>query len=222
MRVALLGGTGDIGEGIALRLARDTDHEVVVGSRDAEKAERRAAEYVERLDERGQEVAVEGAGNPAATAGADVVVVSVPPEYAVSTVETVADDLDATDVLVCPATRMDRDGDGFHYDRPDAGSVAESVAAAAPAAVPVVGAFQNVAAGALTDLDRALESDVVVTGDDAEAKETVAGLVEDVDGLRALDAGALANSAEVEAITPLLINLAMNNDGLHDLGIRFQ
>ncbi|WP_336000464.1 NADPH-dependent F420 reductase [Halorientalis halophila] len=222
MRVALLGGTGDIGEGIALRLARDADHEVHIGSRDAEKAERRAAEYVELLGDRGHDVVVSGHGNQAATAAADVVVVSVPPEYAASTVEAVAEDLDEGDVLVCPATQMDRDEDGFHYDPPSAGSVAEAVAAAAPAGVPVVGAFQNVAAGALTDLDNDLEVDVVMTGDDADAKETIRGLVEAIDGIRALDGGGLANSSEVESITPLLINLAMNNDGMHDLGVRFQ
>jgi NADPH-dependent F420 reductase len=222
MRVALLGGTGDIGEGIALRLARDTDHEVVIGSRDAEKAERRAGEYVELLGERGHDVDVEGYGNEEAAASATVVVASVPPEYAPSTVETVADELDDGDVLVCPATQMDRDADGFHYDQPAAGSVAEAVAAAAPDDVPVVGAFQNIAAGALTTLDNDLDVDVVLTGDDADAKATVGDLVADVDGLRALDAGALANSPEVEAITPLLINLAMNNDGMHDLGVRFQ
>ncbi|WP_254533188.1 NADPH-dependent F420 reductase [Natrinema gelatinilyticum] len=222
MRVALLGGTGDIGEGIALRLARDTDHEVVIGSRDAEKAERRAGEYVELLGERGHDVAIEGYSNSEATATSDVVVASVPPEYAVGTVETVADDLDDGDVLVCPATQMDRDGDGFHYDPPAEGSVAEAVAAAAPDGVPVVGAFQNVAAGALTNLGNDLAADVILTGDSADAKATVGDIVEAIDGLRALDAGGLANSPEVEAITPLLINLAMNNDGMHDLGVRFQ
>ena len=58
--------------------------------------------------------------------------------------------------------------------------------------------------------------------DDEEATATVRELTEEIEGLRALDGGALANSAEVESITPLLINLAMNNDGMHDLGVRFQ
>lgn len=222
MRIALLGGTGDIGEGIALRLARDTDHEVVIGSRNAEKAERRAGEYVELLGERDHDVVVEGDGNSEATATANVVVVSVPPEYAAGTVETVADDLDDGDVLLCPATQMARDADGFHYDPPAEGSVAEAVAAAAPDGIPVVGAFQNVAAGALTDLDNDLAADVILTGDDADAKATVGEIVEAIDGLRAFDAGSLANSPEVEGITPLLINLAMNNDGMHDLSVRFR
>jgi NADPH-dependent F420 reductase len=99
--------------------------------------------------------------------------------------------------------------------------VAELAADTASDDVPVIGAFQNLAAGALSDLDRDLDLDVVVTGDDDDAKRTVLNLVSDLDGLRSLDGGALSNSAEVESITPLLINLAMNNDGMIDLGVRF-
>lgn len=220
MRIALLGGTGDIGEGLALRLARDTTHEVVVGSRTAEKAEAAHAAYVDRL---GEDLSAElsSGENPEAAAGADVVVACVPPYHASDTVEAVADELDAETVLVSPAVGISRDDEGFHYDAPPHGSVAEVVADAAPADVPVVGAFQNLAAGALTDLEHELGFDVVVTGDDDEAKATVAELAAEIDGLRALDGGALANSAEVEAMTPLLINLAMENDGMHDLGVSF-
>jgi len=125
-------------------------------------------------------------------------------------------------VLVSPAVQMARDAAGFHYDPPEGGTVAESIAAAAPDGVPVVGAFQNLAAGALSDLDNDLAADVIVTGDDEDAKATVRALAEDIDGLRALDGGPLANTGVVESVTPLLINLAMNNDGMHDLGVRFQ
>ena len=221
MEIALLGGTGDIGEGLALRWARDTDHSVIIGSRKPEKATSRADEYQTRLTERGVEHDVEGHGNEEAAARAEVVVVSVPPQYASDTVEAVAPALDDGDVLVSPAVRMTRDADGFHYDPPEAGTVAETIAAVAPAGVPVVGAFQNLAAGALSDLDNELAADVVVTGDD-EAKGVVQSLAEDIDGIRALDGGALANTGVVESITPLLINLAMNNEGMHDLTVQFR
>ena len=58
-------------------------------------------------------------------------------------------------------------------------------------------------------------------GDDDDAKTTVADLAEGIEGLRALDAGGIANAPEIEALTPLLINVAQHNDGLHDLGIEF-
>lgn len=222
MRIALLGGTGDIGEGLAVRWARDTDHTVHIGSRDPEKAADRAADYREELTDRGFEVDITGSGNEAAAAKADVVVVSVPPQYAADTVETVADGLSEDDIVVSPAVAMDRDEAGFHYDRPSSGSVAEEIAAATPDEVPVVGAFQNLAAGALTDLDNELDYDVVVTGDDPEAREAIQSLAEEIVGIRALIGGPLSVSGEIEGITPLLINLAMNNDGMHDLGVKFQ
>lgn len=221
MEIALLGGTGDIGEGLALRWARDTDHTVHIGSRKPEKAESRAADYRDLLDERGHDFDIEGSGNEDAASDADVVVVSVPPEYVTGTVEAVADSLQEDAILVSPAVSMARDKAGFHYDKPEAGSVAEVIAEAAPAANPVVGAFQNLAAGALSNLENELDYDVVVTGDDADAKSTVADLGSEIEGIRALSGGPLATSAEVESITPLLINLAMNNDGMHDLGVSF-
>ena len=222
MEIALLGGTGDIGEGLALRWARDSDHSVIVGSRESDRAERKADEYYSALKEAGVTPDVAGYSNETAAELADVVVVSVPPEYATSTVEAVAPGLGEGDVLVSPAVQMARDSAGFHYDPPAAGTVAEAIEAAAPDDVPVVGAFQNLAAGALSDLDNDLDADVVVTGDDGDAKRTVRRLAEDIDGLRALDGGPLANSDVVESVTPLLINLAMNNEGMHDLGVRFR
>ena len=222
MRVALLGGTGDIGEGLALRWAHDTDHEIVVGSRNREKGESRAADYRDYLNKRGVGADISGMGNASAAAGSHIVVASVPPAYAADTIENVRDDLSGDTVVVSPAVAMERDESGFHYDTPEAGSVAEAVAAATPKEVPVVSAFQNLAAGALTDLDRELDLDVVVSADDDDAKGVLIGLAEEIDGIRALDAGALANSAEIESITPLLINLAMNNDGMHDLGVQFR
>jgi reduced coenzyme F420:NADP oxidoreductase (EC 1.6.99.-) len=98
----------------------------------------------------------------------------------------------------------------------DAGSVTAIVADAAPEGISVVGAFHNLAAGRLSDLDSDLGIDTLVIAEDSDAKATVSGLAEDITGLRALDAGGLANAAEIESMTPLLINVAMNNDGLHD------
>jgi len=87
--------------------------------------------------------------------------------------------------------------------------------------VPVVGAFHNLAAGRLADPDADLDWDVPIVADDNAAAETVASLAADVNGLRPLRAGGLDNAAEVESLTPLLINLAMHNEGMHDLGVKF-
>jgi len=221
MRIALLGGTGDIGEGLALRWAYDTDHEVVIGSRDPDKARAKAEEYETELSSRGVDRKINGFENAMAADRARVVVLAVPAYHATDTVEAVADSLDDGTILVTPATGMQRDDDGFHYNRPGAGSVTQLVANAAPEDVSVVGAFHNLAAGRLADLDADLGIDTLLVADDPDAKDLVHLLADDIEGLRPLDAGGLANAAEIESLTPLLINVAMHNDGLHDLGVRF-
>ena len=220
MRIALLGGTGDIGKGLALRWGRDTDHGIVLGSRDPEKARSAADEYEATLESRGVETKITGFVNEMAADRADVAVLAVPAYHLTDTVETVAAKLDDT-VLVTPAVGMKRDEEGFHYNPPPGGSVSSLAADAAPDDVPVVGAFHNLAAGGLTDLDTEFDWDTPVFGDDEDAKATVMELADEIEGLRPLDVGGLANASEGEALTPLLINLASQNDGLHDLGVKF-
>jgi len=222
MRIALLGGTGDLGEGLALRWAFHTNHDVVIGSRDPDDAHAAADAYAETVAAHGRDVKITGFENGMAADRADVVVLAVPPYHVADTVEAVAGSLGSDDVVVTPAAGMQRDEDGFHAHLPSAGSVTALVAAAAPDDVPVVGALHSLPAGRLSDLEADLEIDALLVGDDERAKDVVAGLIEDVDGLRALDVGGLANAAEVESLTPLLINLARNNDDLHDPGVSFR
>ena len=222
MRIALLGGSGDIGEGLALRFGRDTNHDIVIVSREPEKAREAAESYEAELDDRGVDAKLTGFENEMAADRADVVVLAVPPYHVADTVDSVADSLGEDDIIVSPATGMQRDEEGFHYHRPEAGSVTALAAGAAPDSVPVVGAFHNLAAGRLADLDAELGIDTLVIGEDEAAKATVSSLAEDIDGLRAIDAGGIANAPEIESVTPLLINVGMHNDGLDDLGVRFE
>lgn len=222
MEIAILGGTGDFGEGLAVRWAADAAHTVVVGSREAERASEAAARYDRRLDQSDEDGTIMGAVNPAAAGRADVVVCSVPAYHLADTVSSVADHLAPGTVLVSPAVGMKRDDDGAHYNRPGAGSVTALAANAAPEGVSVVGAFHNLPAPRLKQLDRELSADTLVVGDDDNAVRTVVGLAEDIRGLRAYRAGPLANAAEVEALSPLLINLATYNVDLDHAVIRFE
>ncbi|WP_049986368.1 NADPH-dependent F420 reductase [Halobellus rufus] len=222
MRIALLGGTGDLGNGLALRLAAYTNHDVVIGSRDPDAAHDAADAYQATLSERGRDVKVTGFENAMAADRADVVVLAVPPYAVTDVVDAVASGLHADDVLVAPAAGMRRDDDGFRAHLPSAGSVTALVADAAPDDVGVVGAFHSIPAGRLADLDADLGIDTLLVGDDDRAKRVVSGIVDDVDGLRALDAGGLANAAEVESLTPLLLNVARENDGMRDVGVSFR
>ncbi|KZN24652.1 NADPH-dependent F420 reductase [Haladaptatus sp. R4] len=222
MRISLLGGTGDIGQALALRWAFDTDHEIVIGSRDPAKARAKAEEYETELDSLGVSRSINGFKNGMAAERGDIVVLAVPPFHIRDTVESVADRLDDVDVLVTPAVGMNRDDSGFHYKPPKVGSITELVADTAPDGIPVVGAFHGLSADRLADLELDIEQDTLIVGDDEDAKEMIRRLAEEIEGLRALDAGGIANSAEVESVTPLLINLALENEGLHDVGIRFE
>ena len=220
MRIALCGGTGDLGAGLALRWTRDTDHEVIIGSRDPEKAREHAEQYETELEQRDIEGKINGFVNEMAADRADIVVLCVPAYHLSDTIDSIADALTDT-VLVSPAVGMKRDEGVMSYNPPKTGSVTALAADAAPEDVPVIGAFHNLAAGRLADLDAAIEWDTLVVGENETAKGTVTHIADDIEGLRGLDAGPLAAAPEVEGLTPLLINVAAHNDDHHDLGVRF-
>jgi len=211
MKVAVLGGTGKFGGGLAKRLA-EAGHEVVVGSRKAEKAEEAVAEYTEKLND----AEIEGKSNADATNGTDVTVLGVPPEYAAETARAVLDGYDG--VVITPVVGMSRVKGDFVYKPPDEGSSAEEIRGALDDSVPLAGAFHNLAAGKLANLSVGIDADVAVFGDD-EAKEVASNLVEDV-GTRPLDVGGFGVAPQVEAMTPLLINVGTKN-GIKDAGVRF-
>jgi len=222
MQIAVLGGTGDLGRALVLRWAYHTDHDVLVGSRDAERAQEAVTEYEQTVSEVGGDPNIVGLDNGKAAEDAEIVVCSVPAYYLVEAIETVSAGLDAGDVLVSPAVGMTRDDDGVHYNPPDAGSVLALAADVTPERVAVVGAFHNLAAGRLADLSRNLDVHTPVVGNDSAAVSTLVGLAEEIEGLRAYSAGPLANAPEVEALTPLLVNLAMYNDELQDTAVTFE
>ena len=194
--LAILGGTGKEGTGLALRWAR-AGYPVIIGSRSAERAAQAAAEINTTL---GID-SVRGLDNDAAARAADICVLTVPPDAHVATLEGLVDAL-AGKILVDATARVD-----WRNPRPP-----ESPAAARTAqdllgpAVRVVGAFQNVPAHALHQLDQELASDVLVCADDAEARAAVAALAE-AGGMRAYEAGGLDNSIVIEGLTALMIVL---------------
>jgi NADPH-dependent F420 reductase len=218
MRIAILGGTGDIGEGLTIRFATDTSHTIVVGSRDASKAN----SYESRLANHDIERTLEHADNTVATSNADVVVLAIPPYYISDTIESLVKKEVLTDqLLISPAVGMQGDESGLHFDPPSTGSVTELVADRAPSSTPVVGAFHNLAADRLADLDADLDVDTLVVANKEDVRQQVIDLVNELSGIRALSAGPLANAAEVESVTPLVINIARYNDDMHDIGVRF-
>lgn len=203
--VAILGGTGAEGSGLALRWAQAGLH-VIIGSRDAQRAEA-AAERISA--DAGHGARVDGLANGEAAARARLVVLTVPFAAQLPTIQSVHDQLAqgavVVDVTVPLAVAVG--GRATRVLGVWEGSAAEQAAAAVPRGVSVVSAFHHLSAAHLADLSHPLDSDVLVCGDTREAKERVRRLAEAIPGARYVDAGPLANARIVESITALLIGL---------------
>lgn len=204
--IAVIGGTGHLGKGIARRLAKG-GHDVTIGSRAADRAEAIAAEMG---------LGIKGAANDDAAQGKDVVIVTVPYENQEATLKQIRDKVGSaivvdTTVPLMPPKVM-------RVQLPAAGCAAAEAREHLGPDVRFVTAFHNVAAHIL-DSDAKVECDVLVFSDDIEARKTVVSLIGDM-GLRGLAGGALVNSAAAEALTSILIymNKTYSADGA---GIRF-
>lgn len=213
VKVGILGGTGPLGRGLALRLAA-TGAAVTLGSRDPERAATVADEIVAGWPDR--VLAIDGAGNPAA-ADADIVVVATPWEAAVATVAEIADRVHGK-VVVCVANALVREGSDMLALIPPRGSVAASVAAAVPGAL-VAAAGHHLPAPVLAKLDRRLVADVLVCSDHPEATEATMTLLAQIPGIRPLDAGGLASASAVEAFTAVLVGLNIRYKAHSTLGL---
>ena len=181
-------------------------HKILIGSRKDEKAKGIAEEYNAKLKEMGVEASIEGMVNAEAAAGSEVVVISLPYEYTVSTLEQIRSSF-KNQIVISPVVPMKKVGGTFLYAPPSSGSAAEEIRDALPEGVRVVSAYHNLPASELRKMEKELDYDVVICGDDDEAKAVVTRLTEEMPRLRTLDAGALAASQMIEALTPLIINL---------------
>jgi NADPH-dependent F420 reductase len=206
MEIGILGATGPAGRGLAARLA-SIGHEVIAGSRDPAKSATIVGEAEARWGARVS--GLRAGGNAEAASARDLVVVATTWE---ATVATTADHESALagKVVVSMANGLERVGDEFRVVLPPEGSLAEAVQAAAPGA-RVVAAFQHVPAAAFAALDRPIDSDVIVCGDDREACAGVRGLVEEIPDLRAFDGGSLANALGIEAFAALLLTVNLRH-----------
>lgn len=198
LTIAVLGGTGKEGSGLVLRWAQ-SGYRVLIGSRAADRAEEKAVELNELL---GDDI-VQGMSNVDAAKEADLVILSVPYSAHEPILESVKEVVqgkilvDVTVPLKPPAIRTVNVPDGLAASLEAAALLGENV--------KVVAAFQNISAVHLKQLDHAVDCDVLICGDDDEAKTEVSQLVEAIAGMRAIDAGPLANAVAAEALTPVLL-----------------
>jgi hypothetical protein len=215
--IAILGGTGDQGLGLALRFAK-AGRPVVIGSRKAERA-LEAAEEVRKLV---PGASVEGFENADATKRAPIVILSVPFEHTAGTVKAIKEALAPGQIVVSMGVPLATAiGDGaVRMVGVWQGSCAELVESLVPKGVAVISAFQNVSAHRLRELDHPVECDVVVSGA-VEPRKQVMELCALVPGLRGVDGGPLANARIVESITALLIGMNIRHKVEAGIGVRF-
>ena len=201
--IGIVGGTGDLGRGLAVRLAK-AGHPLIIGSRNAEQAVSSAEAVSAVLAERGIEhPAISGADNVATAQQGEIVFVTVPFGAHQPTLESIRDAVqgkvvvDVTVPLVPPKVAR--------VQLPAEGSAGQIAQALLGEAVHVVSAFQNVAAAHL-QADMEIPCDVLVTGNDKPARQSVIDLIESM-GMRGFHAGLINNAAAAEALTSILINI---------------
>lgn len=195
LTLGILGGTGKLGRGLAYRWAKVGYH-VIIGSRTPEKAKQTAAELNKRLDRE----LVEGMRNPQTAAACDIAVLSVPYSAQADTLDSVRKELQGK-VLVAVTNPLNK-ADIYGVHIPPAGSAAQEAQQELGDGVQVVTAFQNVSHEHLQN-DGPVPCDVLVCGDDLEAKEQVLQLVAAA-GMVGWDAGPLRNAVVVEGLSPIL------------------
>lgn len=200
--VAIVGATGDLGFGLALRLAQ-AGVPVAIGSRDAARAQ----EAAERARAAVPGAEISGAANADAVAGAEIVVVSVPFASQAATLKSLKDALAPgqllLDVTVPLATAVG--GRPTRVLGVPQGSAAQQAQELAPEGVTVVSGLHTVAAAHLADLDHRFDEDVLLCGDDQDAKRRIAELIGRIPGLRPVDAGKLEMARIAEQLTALTI-----------------
>ena len=210
MKIAIIGGTGDQGLGLALRFAQSGEH-VLVGSRDIKKA-KNAVILIKNMLNKKDLSNVSAMTNEEATTNADIIILTVPLQAQMITIKSIKDHIqgkifvDATVPLEgCIGGKPTRFVDLWE------GSAAERSAAFLGKEARVVSAFSNISAASLNNINHNVECDCLISGDDPEANKPVMELAEKIPGVRAIECGSLENARIVEKITPLLINLNIRN-----------
>jgi NADPH-dependent F420 reductase len=215
--IAIVGGTGPEGSGLALRWAQ-AGETIIVGSRDAQRAADTATKLNEKIGTRG--ASVSGAENRAASAGAEIVVLTVPFEAQAETLTHIKPALRPGQILVDTTVPLAASVGGKPTRTLGVwqGSAAQQAAELVPEGVAVVAAFHNLAAD-LLKINGPVDCDVIVCSDNKEAGKRVRELARKIPGVRALDGGKLENARIVEQITAVLIGLNIRHKGHSGLRI---
>jgi hypothetical protein len=214
MKIGIVGGTGGMGEGFALRWSQK--HEIVVGSRDAQKAKDAADNYTKAAKEAyggSMSGSVSGDENFALARDVDVLILSIPYESIGDTCARMSGQLRDDCIVVSPIVPMSRNDSGFVYIPLEQGKkpAGELVAEGLQPRSRVVSAFHTISEVKLKNVGQSLDADTFICGDDQNVVAKLTGLVSEISGLRPVYLGPLSLSYQAEILTPMLLNAAKRN-----------
>ncbi len=213
MKIGIAGGTGGMGEGFALRWCQK--HDVVVGSRDAQKAREAAENYMRTAKETYGSIAgsISGSDNISFGNDIDVLILSIPYEFIDDTCGKLTGKLRDDCIVVSPIVPMARTEAGFVYIPLEQGKeeAAEMVANKLPPRPRVVSAFHTISESKLKNLHQSLDADTFICGDDQNAISKLKVLIDEISGLRPVYLGPLALTYQAEILTPMCLNAAKRN-----------
>ncbi len=213
MKIGIAGGTGGMGEGFALRWCQK--HDVIVGSRDAQKATEAAENYTRTAKQTYGNIAgtISGIDNISFANDIDVLILSIPYEFIDDTCGKLAGKLRDDCIVVSPIVPMARTEAGFVYIplEQDKEQAAEMVAHKLPPRSRVVSAFHTVSESKLKNLNQSLDADTFICGDDQNAIAKLTGLIHEISGLRPVYLGPLVLTYQAEILTPMCLNAAKRN-----------
>jgi 8-hydroxy-5-deazaflavin:NADPH oxidoreductase len=222
MRIGIIGGTGGMGEGFALRWC--FRHDIIVGSRERQKAEEAAESYTRLARiayENSMTGSITGDDNFAAAKYSDLLILSIPYEHIKDTCSRLGKEIRSDCIVVSPIVPMSRIDAGFVYipleqgKRPAADMVADNLAPRSR----VVSAFHTISEIKLKNVKQSLDADTFVCGDDQNVIATLNNLISEINGLRSIYLGPLSMTYQAEILTPMLLNAAKRNK-MKNVGIR--
>jgi NADPH-dependent F420 reductase len=218
MKIGIIGGTGGMGEGFALRWC--TKHEVFIGSRDATRANEAAKHYVTSAKENygnGIMANISGEDNIRLSEFCDLLILSIPYESIETTCTSISERMNPKCIVVTPVVPMRRDDKGFTYLPSEEGmkSAAEMVSEYIKPRGRIVSAFHTISEVKLKDVKHKLSGDTFVCGDDLDNVAIVNKIIVEIDGLRPIYLGPLSISYQAEILTPMLLNASKKNKIKH-------
>lgn len=214
MKIGIVGGTGGMGEGLALRWC--LNHDIIVGSRDAKRAAEAAATYsgiVSSAYGSTMKGSLRGDDNTVMAKECDLIVLSIPFEHIDDTCSKLMQAIRDDCIVICPIVPMRKGSDGFEYVPISSGgiSAAELVARKMPPRPRIVSSLHTISEMKLKQVGQSLDCDTLLCGDDPAVVGRVRDLISEISGLRPLYIGPLAMAYQAEVMTPMLLNAARQN-----------